>query len=312
VFKIKWLLLLVGCYLGFAAVAADSRDELKLMHIGNSFSQNSTQYLPELAKAGGKKITIFAAVKGGCSLQCHADLLQLAQQNKPEGSGYGIAQDRQSAEGAMQGVSLSDALKAEPWDIITVQQGSRQSFVTASYEPHGERLIAQIKRDAPDAKILLHKTWAYHDGHRMFKEQQNKKKPVNHVDMHNQLTQAYNRFAARYRLAIIPSADAMSLAYQQLLKADKLNRVGTSPKEQAAVVNSTSSIKQSSNMLYSDDGAHLDIAGKYLTAGVWYEVLFNESVVDVDFVPKGLDAALAAELRMLAHQAVKQHNKQTN
>lgn len=298
--NVRYLLLLLGCYFGLTAFAEAGSGSLKLMHIGNSFSQNSTEYLPALAKAGGKKITIFGATKGGCSLQCHAEFLKLAQQNKTEGSAYTLAGAQQSTESTAQSISLTDALKAEQWDVITVQQASRQSIDPASFEPYGEMLISQIKRDAPGAEIMLHKTWAYHDEHRMFKEQQSKKKPVNHVDMHNQLTQAYNQFAARYSLAIIPSADAMFLAYQQLLKEDNVG----------IAADKLSYIRHSSKMLYSNDGYHLEIAGKYLTASVWYEVLFNESVVDVDFVPKGLDAEFAAELRMLAHQAVTQHNKQ--
>ncbi|MGP9801285.1 DUF4886 domain-containing protein [Rheinheimera sp. NSM] len=308
--NVRYLLFLLGCYFGFSACATAGPDELKLMHIGNSFSWNSTHYLPQLARAGGRKITIFAASKGGCSLQCHADFLQLARQNEPDGRAYKVTRVLKNYTGAVPNVSLDDALKAEKWDVITIQQTSRQSVDLATFEPYGETLISQIKRDAPGAKILLHKTWAYHDEHLMFKQQQ--EGPVSHTDMHSQLTQAYNRFAARYGLAIIPSADAMSLAYQQLPKADDEEKASTNNTKQAASIENAPSIKQRSNMLYSDDGAHLDIAGKYLTASVWYEVLFNESVVNVDFVPEGLDAKFAAELRALAHRAVKQHNEQTN
>lgn len=293
--NIKKLLFLVSFFFSLSVFAADRSEELKLMHIGNSFSWNSTEYLPQLAEAGKKKIGIFAASKGGCSLQCHADFLKKAQRNEPEGNVYKATEFLQKYSGTMPSLSLVDALKAVKWDVITIQQASRQSYDLDSYEPHGNKLLAQIKLHAPSAKILLHKTWAYHDEHPMFK--QTLEGPHDHLEMHKQITKAYRQFGEKYQLPLIPSADAILLAYQQLPKAEKVEI--TSEKEQE-------SIKLSSNMLYSNDGYHLDIAGKYLTACVWYEIIFNESVVSVDYFPEGLDADYALALRELAHQVVNQ------
>ena len=39
------------------------------------------------------------------------------------------------------------------------------------------------------------------------------------------------------------------------------------------------------------DGHHANLAGEYLGACVWYEVLFGESVVGNKYVPPGLDPA---------------------
>ncbi|MEE2026120.1 DUF4886 domain-containing protein, partial [Alkalimonas mucilaginosa] len=289
-FYIRYLLFIVCSSFICFGNATDNSEEFKLMHIGNSFSNNSTEYLSQLAEAGGKKITIYAATKGGCSLQCHADFLQLAQQNKPEGITYNVTPALKNHYGAMRSISLIDALKAEQWDFITIQQASRQSINIDSFEPYGGKLIEQIKSNAPSASIMVHKTWAYHDEHRMLKEQG--EGPANHLAMHQELSEAYQQFAAKYELPLIPSADAMSLAYQQLSRTD------TGPRMQY--------IRFSSNSLYDNDGAHLGVAGKYLTASVWYEVLFNESVVHVDFVPEELDVDFARQLRELAHKVVQQ------
>jgi hypothetical protein len=52
------------------------------------------------------------------------------------------------------------------------------------------------------------------------------------------------------------------------------------------------------------DGHHANLAGEYLGACVWYEVLFNESSVGNKFIPKGLEPEYARFLQETAHKAV--------
>ena len=52
------------------------------------------------------------------------------------------------------------------------------------------------------------------------------------------------------------------------------------------------------------DGHHASMAGEYLGACVWYEVLFGKSAVNNRFVPTGLDADYAKFLQATAHRAV--------
>ena len=52
------------------------------------------------------------------------------------------------------------------------------------------------------------------------------------------------------------------------------------------------------------DGHHASMAGEYLGACVWYEVLFGRSVEGNAFVPAGLDVAWAKFLQATAHRAV--------
>jgi hypothetical protein len=52
------------------------------------------------------------------------------------------------------------------------------------------------------------------------------------------------------------------------------------------------------------DGHHAGMAGEYLGACVFFEILFGASVVDNRFVPGGLDPAYARFLRETAHRAV--------
>ena len=52
------------------------------------------------------------------------------------------------------------------------------------------------------------------------------------------------------------------------------------------------------------DGHHANWAGEYLLGCVWYEVLFEQSVLDNSYAPKGVDPEYAAFLRQTAHKAV--------
>jgi hypothetical protein len=52
------------------------------------------------------------------------------------------------------------------------------------------------------------------------------------------------------------------------------------------------------------DGIHLSTAGKYLAGGVWYQTLFNTDQVPTGYLPAGLTAEDAADLRGFAAQAV--------
>jgi hypothetical protein len=52
------------------------------------------------------------------------------------------------------------------------------------------------------------------------------------------------------------------------------------------------------------DGHHASRAGSYLLGSVWYEILFEENVIDNTYVPVEIDPAYARFLRRVAHRAV--------
>lgn len=278
--------------LAFSALA----EPLKILHIGNSFSEDSTHYLSRLARAGGKEVIIYGATKGGCSLECHVKFMDLALKGKQEGRIYRVTSSLTNYKGTDKEVSIFDVFKAEEWDVVTIQQASKFSVDKKSYEPYGGKLLNQIKVSIPTARILLHKTWAYHDEHVIFSTP--KKPPLNHFEMHQLLTDAYEAFSRKYRLDIIPSADAVSLAYKNSLRdwyKTVLKNYQYNNQEFGEIIN-----KKYPSSIYNEDGFHLDTAGKYLTACVWYEILFNESVMDNKFFPKELTNEQAKELRHLA------------
>ena len=63
---------LATCGLIFASLAAEPTPKhVRLLAIGNSFSQNATHYLPGIVEAAGDKLTFRTISIGGCPLERH-------------------------------------------------------------------------------------------------------------------------------------------------------------------------------------------------------------------------------------------------
>ena len=125
---------------------------MNILAIGNSFSQDATRYLHDLAKAAGKELTVINLYIGGCSLSRHyRNMLSGERAYQLECNGH--------RTGFM--VSLSEALLNRDWDYITVQQASHDSTQYETYQPYLNELAAYIRRCAPKAKLIVHETWAY-------------------------------------------------------------------------------------------------------------------------------------------------------
>ena len=59
---------------GFSELAAKKKNVIKVLSIGNSFSEDAVEnYLYELAEASGKEIVIGNLLIGGCTLEKHLD-----------------------------------------------------------------------------------------------------------------------------------------------------------------------------------------------------------------------------------------------
>ncbi len=127
---------------------------MNILCIGNSFSEDATRYLHQIARADGRDLNAVNLFVGGCSLELHYN--NMLSNKKAYELGY---------NGVKTGffVSLSEALCNREWDIITLQQVSALSFVKESYQPYITELIGFVRKKAPSAKIYLHQTWAYED-----------------------------------------------------------------------------------------------------------------------------------------------------
>ena len=128
---------------------------MNILAIGNSFSQDATRYLHQIAAADGVTLHVANLYIGGCSLERHYRNMLSGER------AYELQYD-----GHLTGfhVSLQEALLNRPWDVVTLQQASPCSTDKDTYFPYIAELYAYVKKCVPKAKILIHQTWAYEDG----------------------------------------------------------------------------------------------------------------------------------------------------
>ena len=119
---------------------------LKILSIGNSFSQDAHRYLHGIAESYGKEIHNVNLYIGGCSLERHWNTIT-----------EDIADHTLEVHGKSTGekIKIKDALTMDEWDYVTLQQVSTQSFNIDSYFPYITELAPYVRKYAPKAKILL-------------------------------------------------------------------------------------------------------------------------------------------------------------
>ncbi len=235
---------------------------MKILAIGNSFSQDATRYLQKIAKSAGQSLYVRNLFIGGCSLETHAEKVK---------NGEKAYEYQENAE-KIEDISLTGAIEKEKWDYITVQQASHFSGKYETYEPFLSELIAHIKAHAPQAKIVFHRTWPYEKGstHGAF--------PSYGCDrsvMYEKIVGASAVAAEAHGLDIIGSGDIV----YALGETDAFN------KEKGGV------------SLYRD-GFHLGwIYGRYLVALVWYKFFTGNDVSAVTYIPEGADEKIIELLK---------------
>ncbi len=173
---------------------------IKVLSIGNSFSQDAQRYFFQIAKANGEEVKNVNLMVGGCTLKTHyINTLEDARAYWFEYKG----------EWVQLYASIKEALISDDWDYVTVQQASHKSFDYDSFSPYIEKLCEYIKIYAPKTKILIHNTWAYPDDNAKYHNLESSE------DMYTRVKSAYERASKLIECdGIIPSGDAMIKAYR--------------------------------------------------------------------------------------------------
>ncbi len=279
---------------------------VRVLTVGNSFSQNATHYLGEIAKAAGDTLILHGDNVGGSSMELHWGKVQSFEKDPADKNGlYG------------EGKSLRDDLNGAHWDFVTIQQASIKSHDITTYRPFAKQLADYIHQHAPDATVLLHETWEYRaDDPRFAAKEPKAGEPKTQDEMYAGLSSAYATIAKELGVRRIPVGDAFHLANRDAkwgyrtptAQFDLKNaKTGELP-EQAHSLNvgwRWTNQKDGTTRL-TMDGHHANTAGEFLGACVWYEVLFGRNVEADPFVPPGLDPEYAKFLRATAHRAVEQ------
>ena len=176
---------------------------MKILSIGNSFSDDAQRYLRAIAKAEGIEIETLNLCIAGCSLQTHAEKIKSGEK------AYFYHYNGDVECGDL--ISLWDGVAMREWDIVTVQQVSTHSFKEESFYPYIHEVVAYVREKLPNAKIYIHQTWAYEHGCARVAEITDGKDAEFMLDG---IRKSYQRAKCEIGAeAIIPSGELMELLY---------------------------------------------------------------------------------------------------
>lgn len=232
---------------------------LKVLAIGNSFSNNTTQYLYDVAKAEGMTdIVIGRLYISGCTLALH---LENAQSNK---AAYTYYKNNSGKWNQMESATLLYALQDEQWDIITLQQGSGTSGMADTYSESIDALISYVNENKtnPGAQLVWHMTWAYQEG---------STNPSFPRYDSNQMTM-YNAIVGAVQKVIVPMKEFHSII-----------PVGT------AIQNARTSFIGDN---LTKDTYHLNKLGEVIGAYTWYAVFTGKPLEAINLSGVGTELTL--------------------
>ncbi|MCQ2477609.1 MAG: DUF4886 domain-containing protein [Clostridia bacterium] len=223
---------------------------MKILSIGNSFSQDAHKWLHKLAKLSGFDIETANLYIGGCSLETH-------WKNAEENNRYYSLELNGNV--GTRSVSIEEALKLETWDIVTLQQVSHKSGIPESYEPYLSSLANMVRELQPDAKLYFHQTWAYEidsdrGGFANYNHDQ--------AEMYNRIKQTTKMAAQSIHAALIPVGKAIQNLRETVPEFDY----------------------QNGGLSLCRDGFHLSLNyGRYAAAATWLHTMIGKKIDAVDF-----------------------------
>ena len=214
---------------------------LRVLSIGNSFSQDAQHYLTALGAHEGRDIRTVNLYYAGCSLKKHYEFY-LADE-----AAYNYEVNGRTNYNSS--VKLKDVLKSEKWDVITLQESSYASCTGNNNQPYLNNMVAVVRQYAPQAKLYLHQTWAYADSY----SGHNSATGNSMQAMWLNVEANYNIMSAETGLPLIRSGEAMFNAQQAMNARGKGESI-------------------------QRDGSHADKAwGRYLLALVWYKTITGDT-----------------------------------
>jgi hypothetical protein len=286
--------------------------ELSVLMIGNSFSESVLRYLPSVVGASDDcKIFLAQCGIGGCVFSRHIDELHKSQLD-PESRPYWTNQG-DALFGGRPNTNVPEILSVRKWDVITIQQGSHESWIPETFAPAKE-LIDTIRAAQPQAEIRIQQTWSYRcDDPRLLAEGS---WHIDQTEMYNRLTKNYQALSREYGFRVIPTGLAVQIARRD--SEIKFQPVPAEvwetpfhwpdlPRQAGDVVGQYYWRKNAeTGELYMErDSIHLNRRGEYLQACVWFMSLYNKTAADIKFVPEIISNSDAAFLARCAEEAVK-------
>lgn len=218
-------------------------DTLRILGIGNSFTDDGMMYLPELLEAAGiGNVVLGRLYIGGCSLERHCREYEAGNASYTYSKSVG-----NRWETVAEKATLLDGLTDEPWDIVVLQQASGKSGMYETFQPWLGQLIEIVRWHCPNAGacIAWQQTWAY-------------ARTSDHGD--------FGRYEKSQQLMF----GAIVGAVRQLQAASSVEVVIPS----GTAIQNLRSTDLCDSLDLTRDGYHLSLgAGRYTAACAWFQTL---------------------------------------
>ncbi len=131
---------------------------LKVLAIGNSFSDDALQYLYRIAAdCGVQEIVVANLYIGGCTLKTHI------AKARSDAADYTYRENSTGTWKSEDKCTMAKGIAKHDWDLISLQQASGSSGMADTYNEDLTDLIAYVRQqpNGKDARLVWHMTWAY-------------------------------------------------------------------------------------------------------------------------------------------------------
>ena len=232
-------------------------ESLKVLCIGNSFSVDTIEHVPNIALHSNVKNVKFGNLYiGGCSINKHFNNATNNLANYEyfinEGKGWSSTLNH----------SIYEALQSESWDYISIQHGTADGSRYADINSYLnlENLIEYIKTNSlGNPKIVFNMTWVGERG------------------SHEELLSVFNNNTQKYYEEIC------KLTRDKVSKCQGLDIVSPTG---TAIQNARTAALGSLNR----DGYHLSLAaGRYVAGLTFFMALTGKNISDIDWAPSGMN-----------------------
>lgn len=131
--------------------------KVSILFLANSFSDDTIQYMPEIARDFGYELDLYNLYIGGCDINHHINNI-LNRVKEYELRSYN--KEKQTWE-TFYNIASTDFIPSRKWDYIVLQQSSYFSGLPNGLE-NIETLVELVKDLAnKDVKLVWNMTWAY-------------------------------------------------------------------------------------------------------------------------------------------------------
>lgn len=230
-------------------------DEIKVLAIGNSFSEDATAYMYGIFEGLGiDNINVTNIWIGSCSLSMHMENASNDRAN------YDYMKNTDGTWQNLGKTTIKESLQSEDWDYIAIQQVSGLSGKPETHNNDLKGILDYINTHKnKDAKIVWHMTWAYQadSNHSDFPKYSN-----DQIKMYQAITNTVKSkvLPNLHIYDVVPAGTAIQNLRGSFI-GDTLTR----------------------------DGYHLSNFGRYVAGLMWAKTLTGMDIDSVNYKPQGVD-----------------------